>query len=88
MGITLEEIMEYKQHSVKIFLLNRVHSCKNGHSQLHPDVKEAIAILSNDKLRAFYDEEVKKKTLQPILSYKECEQLYDKLTMKKMNLVL
>ncbi|QGT16112.1 hypothetical protein E0495_02265 [Wolbachia pipientis] len=83
MGITLEEIMEYKQHSVKIFLLNRVHSCKNGHSQLHPDVKEAIAILSNDKLRAFYDEEVKKKTLQPILSYKECEQLYDKINYEK-----
>ncbi|BEP31617.1 MAG: hypothetical protein WBIAU1_10950 [Wolbachia endosymbiont of Drosophila biauraria] len=83
MGITLEEIMEYKQHSVKIFLLNRAHSCKNGHSQLHPDVKEAIAILSNDKLRAFYDEEVKKKTLQPILSYKECEQLYDKINYEK-----
>ncbi|WP_233641104.1 TomO hydrophobic C-terminal domain-containing protein [Wolbachia endosymbiont of Drosophila innubila] len=83
MGITLEEIMEYKQHSVKIFLLNRVHSCKNGHSQLHPDVKEAIAILSNDKLRAFYDEEVKKKTLQPISSYKECEQLYDKINYEK-----
>ncbi|BEP32942.1 MAG: hypothetical protein WBIAU2_11690 [Wolbachia endosymbiont of Drosophila biauraria] len=83
MGITLEEIMEYKQHSVKIFLLNRVHSCKNGHSQLHPDVKEAIAILSNDKLRAFYGEEVKKKTLQPILSYKECEQLYDKINYEK-----
>ncbi|WP_259348946.1 TomO hydrophobic C-terminal domain-containing protein [Wolbachia pipientis] len=83
MGITLEKLREYKQHSVKIFLLNRVNSCKNGHSQLHPDVKEAIAILSNDKLRAFYDEEVKKKTLQPILSYKECEQLYDKINYEK-----
>ncbi|WP_353285787.1 hypothetical protein [Wolbachia endosymbiont (group A) of Rhorus exstirpatorius] len=83
MGITLEELMEYKQHSVKIFLLNRVNSCRNGCSQLRPDVREAIAILSNDKLRAFYDEEVKKKTLQPILSYRECEQLYDKINHEK-----
>ncbi len=83
MGITLEELMEYKQHSVKIFLLNHVSSCKDRYSQFDPDVREAIAILSNDKLRAFYDEEVKKKTLQPILSYKECEKLYDKIHYKK-----
>ncbi|WP_353272781.1 hypothetical protein [Wolbachia endosymbiont (group A) of Urophora cardui] len=83
MGITLEELMEYKQHSVKIFLLNHVNSCKNKSSQLRPGVEEAIAILSSNELKAFYDEEVKKKTLQPILSYEKCKQLYDKINYKK-----
>ncbi len=83
MGITLEELSEYKQHSVKIFLLNRVNSCKNKSSQLRSGVEEAMAILSSDKLRIFYDEAAENKVLQPILSYGGYKQIYDETNYAK-----
>ncbi len=83
MGITLEELSEYKQNSVKIFLLNHVNSCKNKSSQLHSGVEEATAILSSDKLRIFYDEAVENKVLQPILSYGGYKQIYDETNYVK-----
>lgn len=83
MGITLEELSEYKQNSVKIFLLNHVNSCKNKSSQLHSGVEEATAILSSDKLRIFYDEAVENKVLQPILSYGGYKQIYDETNYAK-----
>ncbi|WP_349967819.1 hypothetical protein [Wolbachia endosymbiont of Armadillidium arcangelii] len=83
MGITLEELAEYKKHRVKIFLLDHINSSRSKHFKLHCEVGDAITILSNDELRTFYDKEVEKKTLQPILSYGECKQVYDKMNRAK-----
>ncbi|WP_395462668.1 hypothetical protein [Wolbachia endosymbiont of Cantharis cryptica] len=79
MGITLEELREYKKHSVKIFLLNYINSLRKKYPKLQGKREDAIAILSSNELRNVYDKGVKEGLLQPMASYEECKSLYDKM---------
>jgi|GEM_PF-1550419 len=78
-GITLEELREYKKHSIKIFLLGYTDPLKKKHPKSHGKREDAIAILSSNELKNFYDKSTEEGVLQPLASYKECKNLYDKM---------
>ncbi|MGL9718435.1 MAG: hypothetical protein ACR5K9_07245 [Wolbachia sp.] len=82
-GITLEELREYKKHPVKIFLLNYINQLGKKYLKLWSKTREAVAILSSDELRNFYDKSVEEGVLQPIPSHKQCKNLYDKINQLK-----
>ncbi|MDR0288743.1 MAG: hypothetical protein LBH78_01655 [Rickettsiales bacterium] len=78
-GITLEELREYKKHSIKIFLLGYTDPLKKKHPKSHGKREDAITILSSNELKNFYDKSTEEGVLQPLASYKECKNLYDKM---------
>ncbi|QDH18420.1 hypothetical protein wCauA_01845 [Wolbachia endosymbiont of Carposina sasakii] len=82
-GITLEELKKYKDHFMKIFLLNYSLPLKKKHPELQSKIEDAITILSSNELRDFYDKAVKEGLLDPIVPYEQCKQLYNKINHKR-----
>ncbi|MDR1139264.1 MAG: hypothetical protein LBJ80_00990 [Rickettsiales bacterium] len=78
-GITLEELREYKKNSIKIFLLDYTNPLKKKHPKSHGKREDAISILSSNELKNFYDKSIEEGVLQPMASYKECKNLYDRM---------
>ncbi|NSM56981.1 hypothetical protein HET73_06695, partial [Wolbachia endosymbiont of Atemnus politus] len=77
---TLEKLSEVKKEElVKDFLLSHVSSFNKTYPKSHGKREDAIAILSSDELKNFYDKSVEEGVLQPLASYKECKNLYDKM---------
>ncbi|WP_375604310.1 hypothetical protein NOX90_01730 [Wolbachia endosymbiont of Anurida maritima] len=81
---TLEKLAEVKKEElVKGFLLNHVSSLNKKHPKSRGKREDAITILSSDELKNFYNKGVKEGILQPMVSYKECRNLYDKMNQMK-----
>ncbi|MGL9761205.1 MAG: hypothetical protein ACR5LB_03170 [Wolbachia sp.] len=75
----LEELRGYKKNSIKIFLLGYTDQLKKKHPKLHGKREDAISILSSNELKNFYDKSIEEGMLEPMASYKEYKNLYDKM---------
>ncbi|WP_425385936.1 hypothetical protein [Wolbachia endosymbiont (group A) of Barypeithes pellucidus] len=81
---TLEKLSEVKKEGlVKDFLLNHVSSLNKKYPKSQGKREDAITILSSDELKNFYNKGVEEGILQPMVSYKECRNLYDKMNQMK-----
>ncbi|WP_341812613.1 hypothetical protein [Wolbachia endosymbiont (group A) of Conops quadrifasciatus] len=81
---TLEKLAEVKKEElVKDFLLNHVSSLNKKYPKSQGKREDAITILSSDELKNFYNKGVEEGILQPMVSYKECRNLYDKMNQMK-----
>ncbi|GFY65448.1 uncharacterized protein TNIN_39481 [Trichonephila inaurata madagascariensis] len=81
---TLEKLAEVKKEElVKDFLLNHVSSLNKKYPKSQGKREDAITILSNDELKNFYNKGVEEGMLQPMVSYKECKNLFDKMNQAK-----
>ncbi len=77
---TLEKLSEVKREGlVKDFLLNHVSSLNKKYPKSQGKREDAITILSSNELKNFYNKGI----LQPMVSYKECRNLYDKMNQMK-----
>ncbi|WP_386086734.1 hypothetical protein [Wolbachia endosymbiont (group A) of Norellia spinipes] len=81
---TLEKLAEVKKEElVKDFLLNHVSSLNKKYPKSQGKREDAITILSSNELKNFYNKGVEEGILQPMVSYKECRNLYDKMNQMK-----
>lgn len=85
---TLEKLSEVKKEDLtKSFLLNYISSLNKKYPKSQGKREDAIAILSSNELKNFYDKGVKEGILQSLASYKECRNLYDKMSQIKNHAV-
>ncbi|MDX5462022.1 MAG: hypothetical protein O7157_00350 [Wolbachia endosymbiont of Tetragnatha montana] len=85
---TLEKLSEVKREGlVKGFLLNHVSSLNKKYPKSRGKREDAITILSSDELKNFYNKGVKEGILQPMVYYKECKNLFDKMNQMKNHVV-
>ncbi|BDG76843.1 hypothetical protein [Wolbachia pipientis] len=81
---TLEKLSEVKKEDLtKSFLLNYISSLNKKYPKSQGKREDAIRILSSDELKNFYNKGVEEGILQPLVSYKECRNLYDKMSQTK-----
>ncbi|MDG7053529.1 MAG: hypothetical protein LKM45_06710, partial [Wolbachia endosymbiont of Alcedoecus sp.] len=81
---TLEKLFAVKKEEfIKDFLLSHVSSFNKTYPKSHGKRENAIAILSSNELKNFYDKGVEEGVLQPIASYKGCKNLHDKMNQAK-----
>ncbi|WP_264330501.1 hypothetical protein [Wolbachia endosymbiont (group B) of Erebia ligea] len=86
---TLEKLSEVKKEDLtKSFLLNYISSLNKKYPKLQGKRKDAIRILSSDELKNFYNKGVEEGILQPLVSYKECRNLYDKMSQTKNECII
>lgn len=86
---TLEKLSEVKKEDLtKSFLLNYISSLNKKYPKSQGKREDAIAILSSNELKNFYDKGVKEGILQPLASYKECRNLYDKMSQTKNECII
>ncbi|MDM8335656.1 hypothetical protein [Wolbachia pipientis] len=60
-------------------MLNHISLFYKKYPKSHGKGKDTIAILPSNELKNFYDKGVEEGVLQPMASYKECKNLYDKM---------
>lgn len=85
---TLEKLSEVKKEDLtKSFLLNYISSLNKKYPKSQGKREDAIRILSSDELKNFYNQGVEEGILQPLASYKECRNLYDKMSQIKNHAV-
>ncbi|TVS89773.1 hypothetical protein COM43_002635 [Wolbachia pipientis] len=81
---TLEKLSEVKKEDLtKSFLLNYISSLNKKYPKSQGKREDAIRILSSNELKNFYNKGVGEGILQPMVSYKECRNLYDKMSQIK-----
>lgn len=86
---TLEKLSEVKKEDLtKSFLLNYISSLNKKYPQSQGKSEDAIRILSSNELKNFYNKGVEKGILQPLVSYKECRNLYDKMSQTKNECII
>ncbi|WP_225537193.1 hypothetical protein [Wolbachia endosymbiont of Mansonella perstans] len=64
---------------MKDFLLSHVSSFNETYPKSYGKREDAIAILSSNELKNFYDKGMEEGVLHPMVSYKEYKNLYDKM---------
>ncbi|WP_353278013.1 hypothetical protein [Wolbachia endosymbiont (group B) of Longitarsus flavicornis] len=86
---TLEKLSEVKKEDLtKSFLLNYISSLNKKYPKSQGKREDAIRILSSDELKNFYNKGVEEGILQPLVSYKECRNLYDKMSQTKNECII
>ncbi|OAB79455.1 hypothetical protein WSTR_05225 [Wolbachia endosymbiont of Laodelphax striatellus] len=86
---TLEKLSEVKKEDLtKSFLLNYISSLNKKYPKSQGKREDAIRILSSDELKSFYNKGVEEGILQPLVSYKECRNLYDKMSKTKNECII
>ncbi|WP_353281700.1 hypothetical protein [Wolbachia endosymbiont (group B) of Horisme vitalbata] len=86
---TLEKLSEVKKEDLtKSFLLNYISSLNKKYPKSQAKREDAIRILSSDELKNFYNKGVEEGILQPLVSYKECRNLYDKMSQTKNECII
>uniref|UniRef100_A0A3B0IWG9 Uncharacterized protein n=1 Tax=Wolbachia endosymbiont of Aleurodicus dispersus TaxID=1288877 RepID=A0A3B0IWG9_9RICK len=86
---TLEKLSEVKKEDLtKSFLLNYISSLNKKYPKSQGKREDAIRILSSDELKNFYNKGVGEGILQPMVSYKECRNLYDKMSQTKNECII
>lgn len=86
---TLEKLSEVKKEDLtKSFLLNYISSLNKKYPKSQGKREDAIRILSSDELKNFYNKGVEEGILQPLVSYKECRNLYDKMSQIKNECII
>ncbi|WP_264376491.1 MULTISPECIES: hypothetical protein [unclassified Wolbachia] len=81
---TLEKLSEVKKEDLtKSFLLNYISSLNKKYPKSQGKREDAIRILSSDELKNFYNKCIEEGMLQPMVSYKECKNLFDKMNQAK-----
>ncbi len=85
---TLEKLAEVKKEElVKDFLLNHVSSLNKKYPKSQGKREDAITILSSDELKNFYNKGVEEGILQPMVSYKECRNLYNQMKNESKSII-
>ncbi|CCE77829.1 MULTISPECIES: hypothetical protein [Wolbachia] len=86
---TLEKLSEVKKEDLtKSFLLNYISSLNKKYPKSQGKREDAIRILSSNELKNFYNKGVGEGILQPMVSYKECRNLYDKMSQTKNECII
>ncbi|MGL9757767.1 MAG: hypothetical protein ACR5LA_02710 [Wolbachia sp.] len=86
---TLGKLAEVKKEDLtKDFLLKHISSLNKKYPKSQGKREDATAILSSNELKNFYDKGVKEGILQPLASYKECRNLYDKMSQTKNECII
>lgn len=85
---TLEKLSEVKREGlVKDFLLNHVSSLNKKYPKSQGKREDAITILSSNELKNFYNKGVEEGILQPMVSYKECRNLYNQMKNESKSII-
>lgn len=85
---TLEKLSEVKREElVKDFLLNHVSSLNKKYPKSQDKREDAITILSSNELKNFYNKGVEEGILQPMVSYKECRNLYNQMKNESKSII-
>ncbi|WP_250294863.1 hypothetical protein [Wolbachia endosymbiont of Oedothorax gibbosus] len=85
---TLEKLSEVKKEGlVKDFLLNHVSLLNKKYPKSQGKREDAITILSSNELKNFYNKGVEEGILQPMVSYKECKNLYNQMKNESKSII-
>jgi hypothetical protein len=85
---TLEKLSEVKREGlVKDFLLNHVSSLNKKYPKSQGKREDAMTILSSNELKNFYNKGVEEGILQPMVSYKECRNLYNQMKNESKSII-